>query len=105
MVKTHEIVEKNEGRKAMKILSNIDYLLSHLSEYVSTYTPIELDFPITPPANPLHKHFVISDIHIGKKDTAAIVRRLDEIHKMIVNSEEANIHITILGDLLETIVL
>lgn len=104
MVVTHHKQTKKELANAYKILWNIDYFLEHLQTYISEHKPLEVDF--SPPVihNNDTRHFVLSDIHIGKIDTKWVIRRLDELHKRILECPEKNIHITCLWDIAETIV-
>ncbi len=103
MVVTHERKFKEEAKKAIWKLANIDYFLEHLREYLEDYTPEPIEFKEIVPSNSMVKHVIITDIHIWKINTNEVLERLNRIRDDIINSEEWIIHITCLGDIVENL--
>ena len=89
----------------MAELANIDSILSHIVPFIEDHTPIPVSFNKWCIVNSSIQHYVISDVHIWKRNTNRIINRLDHIHKHIISSAEWVVHITLLWDLVETLAL
>ena len=102
MVQTHARMFDREAKRALKIIGNVEYFLENLREFVAEYEPRKTEFPMPEPVENGWKHYFISDIHIGKLDTEGVLRRLAEVKREIVESDEGTAYITFGGDLGET---
>lgn len=101
---TYEKKYKKLAEDAIKVKSNMDYYFEKLNEAVDKHIPLELDFePYQEKEWDTIEHFILTDIHLGKIDTAWVIRRLDAMHNDIVNSKAQTVHITCLWDLVETL--
>ncbi len=103
MVQTYDKQFKVEAKKAFKILWNLEYFLEHLQTYLESYQPVKFDFVPKQIYNNDIKHFVITDIHLGKTNTKDIIARIDRVHDEILRSPERIIYLTCLGDMVETL--
>lgn len=102
-VNTYDKRWNEEAKKALKTVANFQYQLDMISEAIDRHEPIALDFVPEKIEGDLEAHFVISDIHFGKTDTNGVIRRMNQIYQEIVANPARIIHITCLGDLVETI--
>ena len=59
-----------EAVKSMKIVSNFKYQLEMIEEAIERHQSMELDFVPKEQVNGKESHFILTDIHIGKNDTA-----------------------------------
>ncbi len=102
MVKTHARQFKEEAKRAFKVVGNIEYFLDNLKTYIEGYEPKKIDYVKPLPLNNDTVDVAFSDIHIGKRNTEAIIKRFDEIFQYVVNRPETNVNIICLGDLWES---
>ena len=93
---------KKRADIALKEKANFEYRLQKLREVLATYQPEKIDFVPNYVPNGSEEHFFLTDIHIGKIDTEGIKRRLKDMYQDIIASKSNTIHITCLGDLVET---
>jgi hypothetical protein len=102
-VRSYDKQFKEKAMKALKTVANFQYQLDMVQEAIAMHEPIALDFVPEHIEGDTEAHFVISDIHFGKTDTNGVIRRMNEIYQEIVANPARVIHITCLGDLVETI--
>jgi len=101
---TYDKEFKKRAEQALKEKANFDYKLARLQEAIEKHQPMELDFdPVEVSENDEAINYVLTDIHLGKIDTAGVIRRLDAMLQDIVNSKAKTVQITCLGDLVETL--
>lgn len=105
MVKTHEKLYGEESKRAIKILSNVEYFLQNVERYIEGYVPHTIDF-VAHTINPAYPPLTIamSDFHFGKKGTQDIVNRMSKIRDYVLSQPNTEIHIMSLGDLAEAFV-
>lgn len=97
--KAHDLKVK----QSLQIVSSNEAFLKYVQSFIEKHEPIKLDFEIKKPANYLEKQYNLSDLHIGKVWTKAIIERLNYILEDIKNSKESIIYINCFGDLAETL--
>lgn len=102
-VNTYDKRWNEEAKKALKTVANFQYQLDMVQEAIAMHEPIALDFVPEHIEGDAEAHFVISDIHFGKTDTDGVIRRMNQIYQEIVANPARVIHISCLGDLVETI--
>lgn len=102
MVVTNEKKFKKEAERAMRFMYNQLYFLTEVKKFIEWWNPRTIDFDLPDPVNEDWKHYFISDIHIGKIDTAGVLERLEIVKRAIIESPESIAYITIGGDLGET---
>ena len=102
MIATHEKQFKAEANKAFKTLSNIEYFLDNLRNFIVDYKPAKIEYEKREIQRNGHLDIAFSDIHIGKKNTNAIIARLDHIYNFLLARPETDINIICLGDLGES---
>lgn len=101
---TYEREFKKRAEQALKEKANFEYRLEKLREVIEKHKPIELDFePVYINKDDEAVNYVLTDIHLGKIDTAWVIRRLDAMLQDIVNSKAQTVQITCLWDLVETL--
>jgi hypothetical protein len=100
---TYDKQFKKRATEALKIQANFEYRLEMLQKAIMDHEPMELDYTEKPLENSDESHYVLTDIHLGKIDTKGVVRRLDAMYNTIIKDSASIIHITCLGDLVETI--
>lgn len=101
---TYEREFKKRAEQALKEKANFEYRLEKLREVIEKHKPIELDFePVDINKDEEAVNYVLTDIHLGKIDTAWVIRRLDAMLQDIVNSKAQTVQITCLWDLVETL--
>ena len=67
MVKTHEVLFKEESKRAIKTLSNVEYFLENVERFIKEYKPKNIHFTpqnISIGLPPLT--IAMSDFHFGK---------------------------------------
>ncbi len=101
-VNTYEKQFKKRADIALKEKANFEYRLKKLREVLETYKPEKIDFVPNYVPNGSAEHFFLTDIHIGKIDTEGIKRRFGQMYQDIIACKSNTIHITCLGDLVET---
>ena len=101
-VKSYDKQFKEKALKAMKTVANFQYQLDMIQETIAIHEPLELDFTPNYKPNGKESHFILTDIHIGKNDTAWVIRRLDQLYQDIIADPADIIHITCLWDLVES---
>lgn len=105
MIVTYEKKFKLEARKAIKIVGTYEAQLALLREAIEKHEPRTVE-KLTPNhiENQDRITVMISDLHIGKKDTDLIKKRIDTIVTDIINRNEYYVDIIWLWDYVETIV-
>jgi len=101
MLDTYDKVFKKEAKKAMKQAWNFQYQLDNLRNVLENYNPKVVEFKEFVFENSDNKDFVITDLHIGKKNTDRILDDLAKIKQSAIDSPEQNINIICLWDIWE----
>lgn len=102
--KTHRDIIEKEGKKAMKIVANMENFCEYLQDYISWYKPKLIHFDIKKPKNNDTAIYAISDLHLGMKWSDEIVKRMEVVANDIISDDASTINIINLGDLAETLV-
>lgn len=101
MINTFEKQFKKEALKAMSQVWNFEYQLEAIKKAVSNYNPRVFEFPSLTLENSKEKDFIITDLHIWKKNSDRILSDLNKIKEVAINSPEQHINIICLWDLWE----
>lgn len=96
MVMTHERLFKQEAKKAMERMANVDVFLEHVQNHLSSYVPKQVTFMHGERMAGKSATFVISDIHVGKTNTALIIERLSSVLEAVKRHEANHIELFIL---------
>lgn len=100
---THDKKFKQKALEALRFKENREYQLEQVMEAIDKHKPVHAEFEPNTAPNNIEAHFVLSDIHLGKTDTKFVIARLDQMYKQIVEHKSDTVHITCLGDLVETL--
>lgn len=96
MVNTNRKMEDKELKTYRKMFGNMDYQLSEIRRCIERHESLKVNFPVKELENSDIVHFIMSDIHYGKLDTAGIIRRMDELHMDILARPESVVYVTCL---------
>lgn len=101
--KTYEKKVKEDYIRKSKILSNYDYLLEHLQEFLKNHKPREIEI-ITPELKNTDSLLAcIADIHLWKKRTNLVKERIFKITSDLIKRPEQNINLFFAWDNMETL--
>ena len=95
---------KANAIKAMKRLAEIDDFLDHLRKYIDEYEPRIVEFKEREKYDNWTIDIAITDLHIWKKDTDLVLKRLESIYQDIAKRDEWTVNIFCLWDLAEILV-
>lgn len=103
-VKTFEKKKNDDYIKKSKILSNIDYVLEHIQDFLKEYKsePVKIIRDKEPKNNDSILVW-ISDLHIWKQRTNNVLTRLSKITTDLINRPEKNIMLFFRWDNAETL--
>jgi len=104
-VKTYDKKFKQEAKKAFWIVWNVEYYLENLYEVIKKYEPKKIELPNLNMLTTSNKELVIvmTDIHLGKKNTNKILEDISKIKYYIEFSKEEKIKLIFLWDLVENL--
>lgn len=104
-IKTFKRVKEADYIKKSRLLWSTTDFLENIQLYIRDYEPRrKVDFTYRQATTPLTKVIALTDLHLWKKWSDLIVRRLDEIVDNIVSSDVTHVDIFCVGDLVETLV-
>lgn len=101
--KTHDKKLKEDYIRKSKILSNYDYLLEHLNEFLKNHKPREIELITSESKNNDRLLACISDMHLGKKRTANVRERIFKITQDLIKRPEQFVDLYFWGDNMETL--
>lgn len=103
MIRSHEKVKDAEAKRAMAIVANFEYQLDSIRTAIEAWTPRKVEFKPKAFKGTGAIQVAISDIHIGKRGTAAIKERFESILADILSRPEKTVNLLCLGDLVESV--
>lgn len=99
MLNTYEKQYAKECKKALKIAGNFEYQLDLYKKAIENYSPKEIIFEPIERINTKSADFIVTDLHLWKNNTDAIVESLSLIKQHAIDHEAQNINIICLWDI------
>lgn len=103
MVSTHERRFKEEAKKAIAIVANVDNFMAHIQERMETMEFPEYKIKAKPNNNPGEFAVMFSDTHFRNGKYEEVEARMNEISDAVISRKEGTANIFFLGDLAETL--
>lgn len=102
-INTFEKKKNEDYIKKSKVISNIDYLLDHIKEFLKEYKPRELNILREDIKNNDEITVFFSDLHLGKMNSGSVIARLNKMTLELINRPEKILNLFSMWDLFETI--